>query len=121
MSFMSRLVRIGKEARIDRIIRNLDRVLNSRERFGGVIHGLGLGDHGAQWDTPGPLDVLMEEILTAVRECEPELLEPKIELMRRGRQSRVRFVLSGLVDGEPRQFHIDIDHEYQNLTVTMPS
>ena len=119
MTFMSRLARIGKEARLDRIVRNLDRVLNSRERYGSLVHGFSLGDHEVLWDTPGLLELLMEDILTAVRECEPELLEPKIALDRRGK--RVRFVLSGLVDGDPCRFYIDIDDRYRNLVVSMPS
>lgn len=120
MSFMSRLARIGKEAKIDRILRNLNRVFNSRKRYGSVVHEFGIGDYEYTWNTPILLETLRTELLYAVREYEPEVFEPEIALDGRDNQLWVRFVLTGLVDGEPQRFYIEIDSKYRNVAVSLP-
>ena len=91
MSFMSRLARIGKEAKIDRIVRNLNRVFNARKRYGSVVHGFGLGDYESTWNTTALLDTLQAELLTAVCDYEPDIDAPEIVMDGRDRQLWVRF------------------------------
>lgn len=119
MSFMSRLARIGKEAKLDRILRNLNRVFNARKRYGSVVHEFGIGDYEYTWNTPKLLETLRMELLAAVQEYEPELLQPEVVMKGRDRDLWVRFLLIGIVDGEAHQFHIDIDSKYRNIVVSL--
>lgn len=119
MSFMSRLARIDKEAKLDHILRNLNRVFNSRKRYGSAVRGWGPGDHARTWTTPERLDTLRAELLAAVQEYERELLDPEIVMRDRDRHLWVRLLLTGVVDGETYQFHIDIDSKYHNILVSM--
>ena len=119
MSFLSRLSRLGAEAKTDRIIRNLSRIFNSRKEYGSVVKGFGIGDYEATWNTSLLMETLMDEMLDAVRDFEPELLEPAVEVQGRDHQLWVRFLLSGLVDDVPRAFHIDIDSKYRNVVVAL--
>lgn len=117
---MSRLARIDKEAKIDRIVRNLNRVFNSRKRYGSVVHEFGIGDYEYTWNTPILLDTLKDELLAAVSKFEPEIDNPEIVLDGRDRQLWVRYVLTGLVDNEMCRFHIEIDSKYRNVVVLLP-
>ena len=119
MSFMSRLARIDKEAKLDHIIRNLNRVFNSRKRYGSAVGGWGPDDHAHTWTTPERLDTLRAELLAAVQEYERELLNPEIVMRARDRHLWIRLLLTGVVDGETLQFHIDIDGKYHNILVSM--
>lgn len=120
MSFLSRLTKTAPESESDRIIRNLNRVFNSRKGYGSVVEGFGLGDYEDASNTPKLLGTLMDEIVAAVRRYEPGLEAPSVELAGKDPKLWVRFVLSGLVGGVPQAFYIDMDSKYRNVVVSRP-
>lgn len=85
---------------------NLESVLNTKEGFGYFVQGFGVGRYTEKFGTRDLMVTLTEELLHSVRQFEPRLEEPELEL--RGRDSGLwlHFVLTGRLDGVPRTLRL---------------
>lgn len=88
---------------------NLHNVLNTRKGCGSAIPGFGFGEYERAPNTHDAVTILLEELPAIVHEFEPRVREPAVELQGRYGYKMVRFLLTGLVDGTPRSFIVDID------------
>ena len=94
------------EGELSRVRQNLEAVLNTKEGYGYFVEGFGLGRYTEKFGTQALMKTLEAEILQAVESYEPRLAEP--HLLLRGRDSGLwlHFVLTGVLDGEPRTLRV---------------
>jgi type VI secretion system protein len=119
MSFIHRLASLPSEPVLASIARNLCVVLNTRKGCGSVVPGFGLGDYEEHPNTVEAVSALTGEIASLVRRYEPRLAGPEVRLLGREGTSRVCFVLTGAVSGQPAVFHVAIHSEYRNVIVSL--
>jgi type VI secretion system protein len=91
----------GREGELERVRLNLESVLNTKEGYGYFVEGFGVGRYTVKFGTRELMKTLNGELLNAVRQFEPRLQEPELEL--RGRDSGLwlHFVLTGVLEGRP--------------------
>jgi type VI secretion system protein len=85
---------------------NLESVLNTKEGFGYFVQGFGVGRYTEKFGTRDLMATLAGELLHSVKQFEPRLEEPELEL--RGRDSGLwlHFVLTGTLNGTPRTLRL---------------
>jgi type VI secretion system protein len=99
--FTSSWQRPGSDSELAQVRQNLEAVLNTKEGYGYFVQGFGVGRYSAQFGTRELMNTLSGELLHSVRQFEPRLQEPELEL--RGRDSGLwlHFVLTGVLEGTP--------------------
>lgn len=96
---------------------NLGRVFNTRRGCGSVVDEFGLGEYEHSANTHDAVVALLQELPALVGRYEPRLQEPVVELEGRYGYRKVRFGLSGRIDGAACAFIVDIDTTTRRVDV----
>jgi type VI secretion system lysozyme-like protein len=96
---------------------NLGHVLNTRKGCGSVFPEFGLGDYESAPNTHDAVIVLGKELRAVVLRYEPRLQEPEVTLRGRHGYRMIRFSITGLVDGQPQAFAVDVDTTDRHVDV----
>ncbi len=99
--FTSAWQRAGTQGELSQVRQNLEAVLNTKEGYGYFVQGFGVGRYTEKFGTRELMKMLTEELLSSVRQFEPRLQEPELEL--RGRDSGLwlHFVLTSKLNDVP--------------------
>lgn len=114
-SFLARLTG-GAGAREAELVPSLERLLNTREGHGSFLPGFGLGRYYGLLGTEA-IEALAEEIRQTVTLYEPRLHEPRVKVLDRDAELNVHLQLEGLVQREPRTFHLSLHASLGNVRV----
>lgn len=116
-SFLLRLTRspVGSTAAL--VAENLGHVLNTRKGCGSVFPEFGLGDYESAPNTHDAVIVLGKELRAVVLRYEPRLAAPEVTLLGRYGYRMIRFTITGLVDGEPQAFAVDVNTSDRHVDV----
>jgi len=116
-AFLGRLARLPRERVLAEIARNLGAVFNTRKGCGSVLSDFGIGDYERERNTQRAVEVLRDELLTAVRRYEPRMNEVSVRLLGRRRTRMVCFEITGVAHGEPCALAVELDTTTRQLAV----
>jgi type VI secretion system lysozyme-like protein len=116
-SFLARLTRTSGWTAAALVAENLGHVLNTRKGCGSVIREFGLGDYESAPNTHDAVLVLTKELRAVVLRYEPRLQGPEVTLRGRHGYRLIRFSLTGLLDGRPQAFGMDVDTSDRHVDV----
>lgn len=116
-SFLSRLTRSPAGSAPALVAENLGHVLNTRKGCGSVLPEFGLGDYEDAPNTHDAVIVLGKELRAVVLRYEPRLAEPEVTLLGRHGYRMIRFSITGLVDGQPQAFAVDVNTSDRHVHV----
>jgi len=97
--FTSPWQRAETRGELSQVRQNLEAVLSTKEGYGYFVQGFGLGRYTEKFGTRELMQMLTQEMLNSVRQFEPRLQEPELELRGRDTALWLHWVLTGQLNG----------------------
>jgi predicted component of type VI protein secretion system len=102
---------------VEKVIRNLNHVLNTKKSFGSYVRELGIGDYNEYKARHKIIETIIEEIKDNVRLFEPRVRLEKIDEVKAESPFRVRFQVQCVLGSGTRPISIILDSQEDRVRV----